>query len=270
MKRTQLLTSMAALVASLTSPAWADEVANGELIEFSAGTTAVAAEVNSNFSTLQSAINGTHGQVESLQSDVSDINTELAGVQPLVSEDCPSGEAVASIGSDGTVSCVKTVPVDTRVISLPAQALTISPGREGSTYDRVYNGLRWTATFQGGAIWALRKPADYAGGDVTFTLSFSTTTAASGEASFFTRPDSVSHGDPEPAPSSIYSDDIIVSGTSDTVHEQTFTFPESRLQGDWWEIMLQRKGADASTNPETYTDDVVLRAVAIEYPVVNQ
>ncbi|MDQ2077794.1 hypothetical protein [Marinimicrobium sp. ABcell2] len=271
MKRTQFLAGMSAVVLSLTfSAAWADKVANGDLIEFSGGTTALATEVNSNFSILRSAINSTDAQVQTLESDISDINTELSGLQPLISDDCPAGESVTGIKADGTLGCAKTVPVDTRVISMSAQGLSINSNREGDVFQRVSRGLRWEPVFSSSAVWATPKPTDYDGGDVTFSVWFSTTTEKSGYASFFIRPMSLSHGELVPFDSaSISSDHVPVSGTT-TLYEQSFTIPASILQGDLWEIILQRTGADSSSNPETYDKPVTLRAVAIEYSVVDQ
>jgi hypothetical protein len=58
-----ILASLAAMVAV---PAWADPI--GDLVTFSPGTTARAAEINANFSTLADAINSNHAAINALSS----------------------------------------------------------------------------------------------------------------------------------------------------------------------------------------------------------
>lgn len=258
------------LVLVLSLSAWAEQVGDDDLVTFSAGTKAIAEDVNNNFSTLQSAINSTHVQVNAQGSDISDLYSELSAVQPLVYESCVAGKAIASINSDGSVNCIDVVPVSTAVISIPASALGLNTGSLGLYYDRHVNGVRWYSDFRGSAGFTIKKPLDYSGGDVTVTILFETTTDASGFVAIFMRPTSFSSGSLVNDPGSVSGDVVTISGSNRTLYEQSITIPASRLQNDWWTSSLQRRGSSGVSNPETYTDDVIVRAVALEYQVTSQ
>lgn len=219
--------SVSMLILCSTSPVLAEKVDDSDLIEFSADTPAIAAEVNANFSAVQSAINGTDQQVQ----DLKDIT-------------------------------------NTRVRTFLPQGLTLTRQRMGDTsagavYDRHPNGLRWSATFVGGARIDMKAPGDYAGNGAELSIAFSTTTPDSGFASFFIRPESYNAGDSYPSPISITTDYVAVAG--ELVYVQTFDIPSGRLEGNWWHISIQRIGADSINNPETYDDDLVVHSVALEY-----
>ncbi|MFW5819932.1 MAG: hypothetical protein ACOCWA_01475 [Bacteroidota bacterium] len=152
-------------------------------------------------------------------------------------------------------------PETNNIISVPAFALAISP--TSTNISENGNGLLWKHTFSGGANLTLKKPADYSGGAVEFSLFFTTTTSASGVVDFFIRPTSVNHGEGRVDPGSLSSTGgVAVSGSLGfgTVYEQKITIPAERLSKDWWRVTIQREGTSS-----TYSDDVVLMSVALTY-----
>ncbi len=152
-------------------------------------------------------------------------------------------------------------PETNNIVSIPAFALAISP--TSSNISENPNGLLWKQTFSGGANLTLKKPGDYSGGDVEFSLFFTTTTSASGVVDFFIRPTSLNHGEGRVDPGSISSTGgVAVSGGLGfgTVYEQRITIPADRLTKDWWRVSIQREGTSS-----TYSDDVVLMSVALTY-----
>jgi len=152
-------------------------------------------------------------------------------------------------------------PETNNIISVPAFALAFSPSSSNISEDP--NGLLWKQSFSGGANFALKKPANYSGGDVEFSLFFTTTTSASGIVDFFIRPTSMNHGEGRVDPGSISSTGgVVVSGSLGfgTMYEQKITIPAERLSKDWWRVTIQREGSSS-----TYSDDVVLMSVAFTY-----
>lgn len=75
-----------------------------------------------------------------------------------------------------------------RTISIPARALSFASSDTTITPDAI--GLRWRRNFRSTARFFIRRPRDYAGGNVTFRIFFRTTSATSGVVDFFIRPDS--------------------------------------------------------------------------------
>lgn len=108
----------------------------------------------------------------------------------------------------------------------------------------------------------IRKPSNYTGGDIWFSILFVTTTSSAGVVDFFIRARSVNHGDGFFDTTGINSTGISVSGEIGfgTMYEQKFTIPESSLTNDWWIITILRQGLAS-----TYTDAVVVTSVALSY-----
>jgi len=154
----------------------------------------------------------------------------------------------------------------TRTLSFPAAALshiTNDPAIEG-IITNFSSGLLWQANFRKGASLTLRKPIDYAGGDVTFRIFFQTTTPTAGKVQFFIRPRSLNSGDGLFDVASISATPVNVVGSSGfgTMYEQPIVIPGSSLTKGWWYTVIQRQGSD-----ETYKDNVIVFGVAFEYSV---
>ena len=147
-----------------------------------------------------------------------------------------------------------------RTISFPANGLNYSHASSIILNDG--NGLRWTNSFSGAASISIRKPADYQGGNVTFHIFFRTTSSTAGTVIFFIRPRSYDSTDGFADASNLSTNSVSVSGTQGfgTLYEQSYSIPASRLGNDWWHISIQR-----DSNGNTYTDDVIVHSVALEY-----
>lgn len=145
-------------------------------------------------------------------------------------------------------------------ISIPAYAISIP--KTLTIIKLEDSGLRWQQNYEATARFNIKKPANYNGGDVEFTIFFKTTTATDGVVDFFIRPGSFNSSDGLTDNSSAFSGGVKVSGTKGfgTLYEQKYIIPASKLDKDWWEIKIQRQGTLS-----TYTDDVILMSVALNY-----
>ncbi|WP_178988194.1 hypothetical protein [Winogradskyella schleiferi] len=121
-------------------------------------------------------------------------------------------------------------------------------------------GLEWTNSFSSSSNIILKKPDNYNGEDVEFSIFFRTTSSSSGIVQFFIRPRSFNSGDGFTDSASVTSVGINVSGTSGfgTFYEQSITIPASRFTDDWWFISIQR-------NTESYLDDVIVMSASLTY-----
>ncbi|WP_143308632.1 hypothetical protein [Candidatus Entotheonella palauensis] len=149
-----------------------------------------------------------------------------------------------------------------RTISIPAHALSISPSGTIITPNSL--GLQWQHNFRQVARFFIQSPPDYAGGDVTLSIFFQTTSATLGIVDFFIRPNSFNSGEGFRDIDSLSTSGLSVAGRegSGTLYEQRIPIPADRLTGNWWTSGIQREGSDS-----TYTDDVIVLSVALEYPV---
>lgn len=113
--------SFLALIILASSQAFAADLAIPN--SFSADTPARSAEVNANFSAIETAVN--------------DKQEQLSGTE------CVTGEALQSIAADGTGSCVEIAPERTGYLSLPGEAFVSSTGSAVQTSTN--NGGAWAA-----------------------------------------------------------------------------------------------------------------------------
>lgn len=157
---------------------------------------------------------------------------------------------------DGQYSSLSGKPGST--ISIPAYAMSKLP--TSTIITEVSSGLQWENNFSNSAAIIIRKPDNYNGENVTFSIFFRTTSSTSGVVQFFIRPRSFNSGDGLLDAVSINSTGINVSGTLSfgSLYEQNITIPGSRLTNDWWYITIQR-------NITTYTDDVLVMSASLTY-----
>lgn len=162
--------------------------------------------------------------------------------------------------ADEAIDSTKIMNVK-RNISLSAGALA-ETNTSSDVITRVAGGLRWQATYNESALICIKKPDDYAGGDVDLTIFFRAPYVATGVVDFFIRPRSFNTGDNFTDASSINSEgvSVTVSGGFGVVEAQTFVTPADRLEKDWWYITIQRDGDE-----ETFTEDLIVVAVDLEY-----
>ncbi len=207
---------------------------------FTSGTPAVAAEVNANFSAVESEVDDNDDRISTNISDITSNDSRITALE-------------STVGNLGI----------TRTISIPASAMSFDASDPITVVGR---GLSWSFTFAGGTYQSVKAPADYAGGDVTFHIFFQTTSATTGVVNFFIRPTSFSTTEGEFDPGSISCTSVSVSGTIGfgTLYEQQCTIPASRLTGDWWNTTIQRQGSGA-----TYPDNVIVWGAAFEYQAVQ-
>jgi hypothetical protein len=150
--------------------------------------------------------------------------------------------------------------IGNRTISFPARSLSREPTQIIITENSL--GLIWQQDYHHGAFLMIRKPSNYTGGDVEFSILFETTTETAGVVDFFIRPRSVNHGDGFADASSVNSTGISVSGKVGfgTMYEEKCTIPENSFSNDWWILTIQRQGSAS-----TYTDAVIVTSVALSY-----
>jgi hypothetical protein len=177
----------------------------------------------------------------------------------------PANEIQTLALSDTTLSITGGNEVDlgiigNRTISFPSRSLSIEPTSTIIT-EHAW-GLNWQQDYHGVACLMIRKPSNYTGGDIEFSVLFLSTTATAGVVDFMIRPRSVNHGDGFFDVINVNSTGISVSGQIGfgTMYEQKFTIPENSLTNDWWIFTIQRQGLAS-----TYTDDVVVTSVTISY-----
>lgn len=105
----------------------------------------------------------------------------------------------------------------------------------------------------------LRKPPDYAGGDVLVTVVFSPQISVAGVVDF-----SVSHSGNDYGNGAFMHTDVDAPGVAvndnEFVHRQTFTVPAASANFDVWSARIRRTGAE-----ETYVDDVRVLCVDWQY-----
>lgn len=104
MKRLSLLILIALNVVALgIGPALAGDVQN--IIDFTQNTPAKAADVNSNFDEVETAVNDNDSRITTNASGVSTNATAIQGKQNRVSDSCAAGESIRAIAADGSVTC---------------------------------------------------------------------------------------------------------------------------------------------------------------------
>ncbi|MEL7118067.1 MAG: hypothetical protein AAFO07_01460 [Bacteroidota bacterium] len=171
---------------------------------------------------------------------------------------------VLTLSNGGGSVSLPTSSSNTAIYSLPAMGLSYSNASEtiSETSGGFAGVLTWGNNFQGAAAMMLRKPPNYAGGDVTFKIFFQTSDETAGTVEFFIRPRSYNSGDGFADASSISENPVSVSGSEGfgTLYEQQLTIPESLFQNDWWYVTIQR-----NSTSNTYPNDVFVYGVALEY-----
>jgi len=204
-----------------------------------------------------SSLSGAPTNVSSFTNDAGYLTTEVDG---STSNELQSlGLAGTSLSISGGNS-VDLANVGNRTLQFPAQALSKDPASTIITEDGL--GLLWQQNYANAAVLIIKKPSNYIGGDVSFSLFFETTTSTAGVVRFFIRPRSANHGDGYVDATGFNGTGVAVSGTSGfgTLYEQNITIPASTLVNDWWIISIQREGTGS-----TYADDVRLLSVALTY-----
>lgn len=143
-------------------------------------------------------------------------------------------------------------------ISIPAYAMAIP---QSSTIITINDfGLKWENNFSSSAKIAIKKPNNYKGGNVEFSIFYYVLTSSSGMVQFFIRPNSFNNTNHLGDASSITSSGVFVSASSGSgiLYEQIITIPANTLTNDWWYIKIQR-------NIGSFTGDVSVISAALTY-----
>ena len=160
---------------------------------------------------------------------------------------------------------------DTSVISFPANALSFDPNSDAIEHHQL--GLHWEEA-DDALGFALQRPKDYAGGDMTLTIYFRTgLQPPEGDViEFGVRPDSADPpqtrgltlaGDP------IRDEGVAIPSMSQFSHFrgiQELTIPELNRDHSWWIFSVERLTDQA--NP--YEGSLYIHAVSLEYSVVTE
>jgi hypothetical protein len=120
-----------ATVLVTTASAHAGTVADGDLVTFSANTTAKAAEVNQNFTAIKNAVNGSASDITTLQtnvttmqSDITAIKSDVTTLQSTVSA-LPSAAGVKVGTSSGSAINFTSSVTNIGTVTIPAPAAGI-------------------------------------------------------------------------------------------------------------------------------------------------
>lgn len=146
------------------------------------------------------------------------------------------------------------------VISIPAFSMIKSPS---STIIKETNlGLQWTRSSEESAIVVVKKPNNYNGGDVTFSIFYRATVSTAGIVQFVIKPNSYNSADELSDVESITDNGVKIVGKTGVgpLYEQKITIPADRLSGDWWYISIERNGSSSS-----YHASVIVLSVALTY-----
>ena len=98
---------------------------------FTAGTPAVAAEVNSNFTAVESAVDDNNTNITTNATGIGANTTSIGTKQNTVTGTCPTGQSIRVINSDGTVTCEVDTDTDTNTTYSTGSGLTLS----GTTFS---------------------------------------------------------------------------------------------------------------------------------------
>ncbi len=253
-------------------------MADAGLVTFDANTTAKASEVNANFITLENRITNNSNSINTNTTNIglnmTAINTNSGDIASNSTNigfntgaiSTNSGSAItnaADISTHTTNITTNTSKINsmgmTRTISVPSSAFAYNPSSTIITPFAL--GLMWTKNYENAATFAIKKPADYTGGNVIFNIFFESTTDNAGDVAFFIRPRSFDSGN-------LYEDVAAIQGTkvqisaNRIVYTQTIYIDSSRMTKDWWYISIQREG-----HGDTYPDSVVVIGAALEYTI---
>ena len=226
---------------------------------------AINADNAINADTAVNAINATNaanaellgGQDAAAFAAASHTHTGADLVDGSVGTDDLAADAVISAKiADGSVTSADIEDV-ARTLVFPARTLAFQAS-SGEIQDD-YQGVRWLNNANA-AYLTLPRPADWDGvSDIRVRLFFYAATTGSGNVVFFIRPRTYNPGETFLDTTGVNSN--AVSVTSGEYDEMTITIPASRFGTKaWWYLVLQR-----NTSQSTYTGDVSIISIAIEY-----
>lgn len=123
----------------LSSPlAFAGTVADGDLVTFTANSTAKAAEVNQNFTALKNAVNDSASDITALEADVATNTSDITALQAIpVYTDSDAITAVSTYLSSikqGSSSADLTVTSTSSATPTSISSLTVTPSQNGYVF----------------------------------------------------------------------------------------------------------------------------------------
>jgi hypothetical protein len=119
----------------LAAPVQAGEV--GGLTSFTAGTRAVAAEVNANFTAVKTAVDDNHARIDSHAAAIANLTTAK---QNRVVGSCAAGWSIRQINADGSVLCQQDTNAGGDITGVTAGGGLAGGGTSGDVTLRLANG----------------------------------------------------------------------------------------------------------------------------------
>jgi len=163
----------------------------------------------------------------------------------------------------GPPSCVppaRCEPATARRLSFPAEAL--SYGSPSTAFVAETRGMRWQSD-AGTATLTIRRPIDYAGGEVRFSVFYEVLDDSSGDIAFGITPVSFNHGSSFETYGGELTNVLDAPESTTILFQQTATFAagEPGYQwpptGEWWYFEIRRGGS--------FVGPIRLMAVSIDY-----
>lgn len=148
----------------------------------------------------------------------------------------------------------------TQILSFCANALNYDDDAAPIIQDSS-RGLVWQQDWSRSVSLCLQQPLYWdLESNVTMHLYFKSNNTANGDVQFFIRPRAYDMGDSYSDSGSI-SGDVVSVTAGNTIYKQSIEIPATSFGSEeLWFITIQRQGSSS-----TYTDDVVLMSVALEY-----
>lgn len=172
--------------------------------------------------------------------------------------------AAAPEGKSGPPACVPppscTPPATVRRLQFPAGAL--SYGSPDSAFTLQTRGLRWNST-DGTVTLTMRRPLDYSGGEVEFTLFHAVLDDSSGDIGFIVTPVSFNHGSSFETYGDELSELVPAPESPSTMLEHSAVLHSGATgyqwppTGEWWYFEIRRAGS--------FSGPLRLMAVSIDY-----
>ena len=181
--------------------------------------------------------------------DANAVNANFSALQAGVND---NHARIATLESKGTV----------RRMTIQGISLAHPDTFSVITVNSAGDGLDWQQDAIESASLQMRRPIDYTGGDVTFTLVFRKI-SGTGSVEFVARANSFDPGEAFADTGANAGVPVDVgAGSFNSFYSVQITIPGAKLGKSLWHVRFQRGGSG-----DTHAGDVLLNFVDLEYPV---